>query len=257
MEIQRKEWFSDQQYWEVNRSYIWSEKRIEMSGAAAGHVSNLLQMKPGDSILDLACGFGRYSLALSTQNYNVTGVDLNSGFIAEASKKAQDMHCGARFLCADMRQYVEHESFDYVILMYNSFGYFQDPRDDEKVIDNCFHSLKPGGKLLLQGTPRELMITSSPSKQSRNWFEEPDGTIRLEESKVNEDWTWNATRWIVINGADRKEFTYGMRIYSTDEYCNLLSSKGFVSITPFGDLGAKPYDAGKDHLTLVAKKPEK
>jgi SAM-dependent methyltransferase len=214
-------------------------------------------MSPGDSILDLACGFGRHSLALSKQGYRVLGVDLNPGFVAEASRKAQAMGSGARFLCADMRDFHETASFDHIILMYNSFGYFQDPKDDEKVIENSFDSLRPGGNLLLQATTRELIMAGRPSRQSRYWFEEEDGGIRLEEATANEDWTWNATRWILLKGAERREYSYGMRIYGTEELCDLLSTKGFASIVPYGDLGGRTYDSVKNHLTLAAKKPEK
>jgi SAM-dependent methyltransferase len=177
--------------------------------------------------------------------------------VAEASRKAQAMGSEARFLCADMRDFLEPASFDHIILMYNSFGYFQDPDDDEKVIENCFDSLRPGGNLLLQATTRELIMAGRPSRQSRCWFEEEDGSIRLEEATANEDWTWNATRWIVLKAADRREYSYGMRIYGTEELFNLLLTKGFASIVLYGDLGGRSYDCGKDHLTLVAKKPEK
>lgn len=255
MEKPSKDWFSDHEYWEANRSFIWPEKRVEMSETAAGHISTLLQMKPGDSILDLACGFGRHSLPLARLGYKVTGVDLNSRFIAEASGKAEGADTKTRFLCADMREFVERESFDHIIMMYNSFGYFEDPEDDAKVISNCFQSLRHGGRLLLQGTPRELIRTGRPSGQSRYWFEEADGTIRLEEATASRDWTWNTTRWIVIKGTDRREYSYGMRLYSTEEYMELLSVHGFSPVVPHGDLGAKPYEKGRDYLTLVAEKP--
>lgn len=255
MELPSSDWFNNPEYWEANHSFIWSKKRIEMSGIAATGIAKLLQMKQGDSILDLACGFGRHSLALSKLGYVVTGIDLNPNFIEEASQKAQTLKTDARFLCADMREFNERENYENIIIMYNSFGYFQDPRDDEKVLKNCFHSLKPGGKLLLQGTPRELIKANRPSGKSRYWFEEDNGIIRLEESTANEDWTWNTTRWILLNGAERREFSYGMRIYSTDEYCDLLAAEGFVNIETYSGISGKPYVKGKDHLTLLAHKP--
>ncbi len=250
------DWFADQEYWEANRGFIWSEKRIEMSSVAAESIAGLLEMKPGASVLDLACGFGRHALALSALGYRVTGVDLNPAFIAEASQKARDENLDARFLCADMREFRERESFDSITMVYNSFGYFQDPADDESVIENCFHSLKPGGKLLLQGVTRETLMALRPERYSRYWHEEGEGRFRLEETEANEDWTWNTTRWIVLCGASRREYRYGMRIYSLEEYLALLGSKGFGGFQTFGGFSGRPYEKGKDQLALVAVKPD-
>lgn len=255
MKLPPSDWYNDPEYWNANRSFIWSEKRIEMSKAAAAGIAKLLKMEPGDSILDLACGFGRHSLALSQQGYSVTGIDLNAGFIQEASRKAMDMKLDARFLCKDMRDFVEPDGFENIIITYNSFGYFQDPMDDRKVLENCFQSLKPGGKLLLQGVTRECIIGNRSSRHSRYWHEESDGTIRLEETTANDDWTWNTTRWIILKGSERREYTYGMRIYGTSELSNLFTSVGFRDLQTFGSISGKPYNKEKHHLTLLAQKP--
>jgi len=257
MQLRRPDgdWFADREYWDSNRSFIWSEKRVRMSGTAAGYISRLLQMKPGDDVLDLACGFGRHSLQLARSGHRVTGVDLDPGLIAEASEKARDMGIEARFLVADMRDFMEPGSFDHIIIMYNSFGYFEDAEDDAEVVSNCHENLRSGGRLLLQATPREFVRAARPSGRSRHWYEEKDGAIRLEETEVDRDWTWNTTRWILIVEGERKEFSYGMRLYSTEEYLQLLSDSGFSSIVPYGDLGGKPYVKGEDRLTIVAVKP--
>lgn len=255
MDLPSRDWFSDMDYWETNRSFIWPGKRLEMSETAVGHICALLGMKPGEAILDLACGFGRHSLVFSRLGYRVTGVDLNPGFIAEAAAEASSTGADARFLCADMREFVEPETFDHIILIYNSFGYFQDRADDSKVISNCLRSLRPGGRFLIQTATRELIRACRPSGHSSYWHEQEDGTIRLEESSVDPEWTWNTTRWILLNGAQRREYSYGLRLYGSEELIQLLSSSGFSSIIPYGGLAGKPFEQNREFLALVAEKP--
>ena len=255
MDLPKSDWFFDKEYWKANRSFIWSKKRIEMSETAAGRIASLLEIKPGDSILDLACGFGRHSLPLAGFGYSVTGIDLNKSFIKEASRKAQELSLNARFDCKDMRRFKETNAFQNIIIMYNSFGYFEDPNDDKTVIKNCFQSLKSGGKLLLQVPTREKMVASRFGKQARYWFEERDGTIRLEEATANNNWTWNTSRWILLRGSERREYTYGMRIYSTSEYITLCTSEGFINPKTYGGINGRAYEAGKDSLVLVVEKP--
>ena len=256
MELPTSDWFINTDYWRANRSFIWSKKRIEMSENAAASISKLLEMKPGESILDLACGFGRYSLPLAKLGYSVIGIDLNQSFIQEASEKAKEFNLNARFKCVDMREYIKPAGFENIIIMYNSFGYFQDPDDDKKVIKNCYESLKPSGKLILQDVTREHIFAYRSNKQSRYWFEESDGTIRLEETTVNDDWTWSTTKLILIKGSERREYTYGMRLYSTSEYIDLFTSAGFINPQTFGGVSGRPYDKEKDHLVLVVEKPK-
>lgn len=256
MRLPPSEWYNDPEYWATNRAFIWNQKLIEMSEVATEKIAELLEMKPGESILDMACGFGRHSLALSKQGYSVTGVDLNSNFIQEASEKAKNIELDARFLCADMRDFVEPESFDNIILMYNSFGYFLDPQEDRQVLDNCLQSLKSGGKLLLSVVGREHIMQHQSSNQSRYWHEADDGKIWLIEAKANEDRTWNIVRWIVLKDNKRQEYTYGLRIYDEPELRDLLLSVGYSQIQAFGSLSGKRYNDESHHLILRAQKPK-
>lgn len=249
------EWFSDPEYWAANRPFIWTEKRIEMSGTGAERIAGLLEMKPGDSILDMACGFGRHSLALSKMGYRVTGVDLNPEFISEASAKAAAQGVDVTFHCADMRDFVEHERFDSIIFMYNSFGYFQDPRDDLKVLENCLRSLKPGGSLLLSVVGREqIQRYLSPGSPDYR-YEAEDGTIWLVKTETDQNLTWNTVRLNIIGDGDRKEFVYGLRIYSEPELRGLLTSCGYSGIRAFGNLSGDDFDSGSNHLIFLARRP--
>ena len=40
-------------------------------------------------------------------------------------------------------------AFDAIVNLFTSFGYFADPDDDRRVLENAFRSLRPGGTMLL------------------------------------------------------------------------------------------------------------
>ena len=48
-----------------------------------------LELKGGERILDLACGFGRHSLELARRGYEVTGVDITPAYVEYAAGQAQ------------------------------------------------------------------------------------------------------------------------------------------------------------------------
>ncbi|MBN2585932.1 MAG: class I SAM-dependent methyltransferase [Candidatus Fermentibacteraceae bacterium] len=254
MPEEKQEWFLDRNYWRENRSLIWSKKLTESSGKAVDRVVKLLDMKEGDSVLDLACGFGRHSLEFAVRGFRVTGVDLNRELIDEAGEKARSQGLDAVFVLADMRDFAEQDSFDHIVILYNSFGYFRDPRDDMRVLRNCLTSLLPGGRLLTGVVGREVLQRSMPSRSSRYWREEGGLTV-LEESTVDEDFSWIDNRWIVLEGARRRNCEYGMRIYSEEGMRDLMRRAGFDEICAYGDLSGAPYDEEAHHLLTVARKP--
>jgi len=247
------EWFLDRKYWSENRSLIWSEKLINSSGKAVDNVKKLLDMKEGDSVLDLACGFGRHSLEFARRGFRVTGVDLNGELIDEAGEKAESQGLDAVFVQADMRDFVEHDAFDHIVILYNSFGYFRDPHDDMRVLRNCFSSLLPGGRLLITVVGREVLQRNMSSRSSRYWREEGGLTV-LEESSIDEDLSWITNRWIVLDDGKRRTYEYGMRIFSEEGMREILRRAGFDEVCAYGNGSGAPYDEEAHHLFAVARK---
>ena len=248
-----EEWFADQSYWEENRSFIWSNQRISNSGIGAGYAMQLLGACKGESILDLACGFGRYSLEFYEKGLMVTGVDLNPKFINEANSKAIKTEAEIRFIRADMREFVEPESYNHIVMMYNSFGYFKDPMDDRRVISNCFKSLLPRGKLLISAMGREINQRHMPSGESRHWWEK-DGKYRLQECLFNEESSQLSIKWILLNGSVSSTFNYDVRLYSKQDFLDLLTKVGFDDIQFYGSIKGTPYDDKAHSLIVTAQK---
>src|SRR4051812_30921546 len=72
-------------------------------------------------VLDVCCGTGRHSRALAHRGYTVTGVERDAAAIA----RARELAGGVTYVEADVRDYApRHGAYDLVILMSQSFGYF-------------------------------------------------------------------------------------------------------------------------------------
>jgi SAM-dependent methyltransferase len=243
------EWFRDIKYWGDNRSYIWSNERIKYTPKAAEHLVNLLDIRRNDKLLDLACGFGRFTFAFIEKGINASGVDLNPELIDEAIKTACNLGYAPQFICADMRDYCSEDNYDHIVILYNSFGYFKDVSDDSKVLRNCFKSLKTNGKILLSVMNSECLKKYRNSQKFRYWYIEDD-TIRLEESFTNKEWTWNETKWILLHGVEKQEFSYGMRIYTKSQISHLLREAGFCKIQCYANMAGDPLS--DDSINIVA-----
>ena len=248
------QWFADPGYWKEMRRLAWGDRLTECSKPQAEAIFELLGMRGGDSVLDLACGFGRHCLEFDRLGLDVTGVDLNQAFVDEATEKADAERRSIRYIVADMREFREPESYDHVVILYNSFGYFRDPEDDRRVIHNCLESLLPGGSLLISVTGQEVLRHYQVTRKRRGWHER-DGLIVLEEYEISEDWNWQRIRWTLLEGVERRTIEYSMRVYSKSSITELLESSGFEDVSVYGGLDGSPYTGESVRLVAVARKP--
>ena len=140
-----KSWF---QKWFNTPYYHLLYNKRDYSEAEAFIANLIKELKPKEEshFLDLACGKGRHSVFLHQQGYEVTGIDLSAENIKLAQQVAGDK---LHFICGDMREFYGQESFDFILNLFTSFGYFESENDNKKVCAAMAKALKPGGKVLI------------------------------------------------------------------------------------------------------------
>jgi len=122
-------------------------------------------------ILDAGSGFGQYTWFISGMNplWQVDAVDVKEEQIADCNRffaKAQRKN--VLFEKADLTTFRRDNTYDLVL----SVDVMEHIAEDERVFTNFFHSLKPGGMLLV----------STPSDQGGSDVHDHDG----EESFIDE-----------------------------------------------------------------------
>lgn len=243
-------WHEQNEFWEAMAPFLFTEKHWANAAAEVDQVLILLGARQGAKILDLCCGPGRHSLELARRGLSVTGVDRTAAYLDRARKAAKREKLTIEFIREDMRDFCRPEAFDGAVNLYTSFGYFEDPGNDERVLMNVCQSLRDNGTFVIEMMGKEVLAGIF---RERDW-REVNGTILIEERKISKDWSWIQNRWIVIDGAARKEFVVTHRLYSAAEIMALLKECGFGSVDVYGDLYGGPYDHTADRLVVVARK---
>jgi SAM-dependent methyltransferase len=246
----RKPWYDDDSFWELWAPVMFSESRIATTSEEVGNIISLLNIKSGNKVLDLCCGIGRHSLELAMRGFKVTGVDRTLYYLSVASEQAKKEKLDIELVNADMRNFYRSNIFDAVISMFTSFGYFEDPDDDRKVVLNIYKSLKKGGRLIIDVNGKERLAAIF---HERDWRREGDAFV-LEERKVTRDWSWMENRWILIKDGKIHENTLSHRLYSAAELKTLLKDCGFRDVRVYGDFTGSPYDQKATRLMTVASK---
>lgn len=105
---------------------------------------------PGDTILDIGGGPGRYSIYFAGMGCQVTLVDLSQGNTALARRKAQEAGVpltAYQANCLELEQ-LELGEYDHVFLM-GPLYHLTEEADRLRAVELALRHLKPGGKLYI------------------------------------------------------------------------------------------------------------
>ncbi|MFM9942056.1 MAG: methyltransferase domain-containing protein [Hyphomicrobiaceae bacterium] len=187
------------------------------------------------TILDLCCGQGRHCLELARRGFkNVMGVDRSRYLVRLAKKRAQTEGLNVFFKEGDARNpRLNENSIDCVAIMGNSFGYFSNKQDDEKVLTAVGKILRPAGQLVLDITDGAHMAENF-DRRSWEWIDEHHFVCR--ERSISKEGDRLISREVIVNdetGVIADQF-YAERLYTKESISKLLEKTGFRNIRHHG-----------------------
>ena len=183
MMIAQNSWHDQDQFWGLFEPFLFNEQRRSNAKGEVENLIELLNIQGENRVLDLCCGTGRHSLELSHYGYPVVGVDRTAAYITRARQLAGQEGLGVDFVLGDMRDFCRPETFDVVINMFGSFGYFEDEADDRRVVMNMHASLGPGGRFLIETAGKEIVARNF---QAKDWYEDNDTLVLMERQKARD-----------------------------------------------------------------------
>ena len=200
---------------------------------------------PGQQVLDLACGKGRYSRQLHQHGLQVTGIDL-AGYNIESAKRHEQP--GLSFYQADMREPFAREQFHWVFNMFTSLGYFNGDRENQRVIEAAEISLLPGGYLVIDflnphWVKNNLVPYEEKMKAGINF------TVRRE---IQEGYVY---KYISFTDKDeRYNFTEQVQLIHLPEFKTWFRNASLEWVAVHGNYQLNDYDKYSPRMIMIAKK---
>lgn len=241
-------WNEDEGFWRDNYDLIFSDDAFRR---AADDIDQVLALSGNDPrhVLDLCCGPGRHTIPLAQKGLEVTAVDFSAFLLDRAREHARAAQVTPEFVRADMRSFVRPNTFDAVLNLYTSFGYFEDRHDDERVLTNIFESLRPGGTAVIDVVGKELQ-----GRRSDRITDLPDGSTCVQRIQVVDEWTTLKSEWFVVRGDSARRYRFTHRLYSGFELRTAMEATGF-EVSLFGDFAGNEYGPQSLRLIAVGRKP--
>jgi SAM-dependent methyltransferase len=221
----------------------------ERSDAEVASWVRLLELDAPMKILDLACGFGRHANRLTALGHSVTGVDYVPGFLELARKEAERMGVKVEYRLDDMRYINFVGEFDRVVLLFTSFGYFEDD-ENVQVMENVARALRAGGLLGFDIPNRDAVVRDLPTSD----VIDKDGNLIINRLSFDALTGRSQNRRIVIRDGVRKDKPHSVRLYNATEIRDLLHRVGLEVDRILGYDG-QPLSVTSRVMVIIARKP--
>ncbi|MFX1456387.1 MAG: methyltransferase domain-containing protein [Promethearchaeota archaeon] len=199
--------------------------------------SEIMNFKPDHYILDLCCGQGRHSIELSKRGFeNIYGLDKSRYLIQQARLNAKRNGVLCRFREGDARRLPYNgDFFDGVMVLGNSFGYFESINDDIQVLKEIYRVLKPWGKILIDITDGNYVKYNF---QPRSWEWIDKNLFVCRERTLSFDAQRLISREVIthVNKGVLVDQFYAERLYSNEKISGILKKVGFSDITFHGTI---------------------
>jgi len=198
------------------------------------------------AVLDLACGAGRHTEELRRRGFRAVGVDLSLTLLAVGKELPR--------VGGDMRSLPFADgAFDWVLNFFTAFGYFEEERENFRVLEEVARILSPGGRFLIDFLnssrvvsglrPREVVERGGRRVEIERWYDSSAKRIN-KRMRIQDD-----------NGPARTVLE-SVRAYTAEEMECGMRWAGLEVDGLFGGFDGEPYDDDSERLILTGHKSD-
>ena len=220
----------------------------------AAEIEGLRRLAPveaGMRVLDLGCGYGRFSLPLARLGCDVTALDGSPTQLELARAAAEREGLRVSFVQGDMRELDMAGGFDVALLLGTALGYVEDPGGDQVAIGAAARALAAGGRLVVDTENREPKLRAAPQV----WFRMGESLLWAERRYDHLTGRWTE-RMEWESGGERDLAEYGLWLYTAAELRRMLTAAGLTVDGLWGSLDGRPYDGDSPRTVIRARKGE-
>lgn len=242
-----EKWFNSPLY-----EKLYSHRNMDDASRLAGIIEKAIPVHTHTDVLDLACGRGRHSILMATRGYNVTGIDLSEAAIRKAKTRARRKGIkNIQFLTGDMRDN-PGLTFDSVVSLFTSFGYFLDDDENIRVLMNIRSMLRDEGLFLLDYlNPKYVKKTLIPTEEKTI-----DGILFNIERKIEGNMVFKAISLTNPETGEPVKHTERVKLYNLEWFQSHMKECGLKITDVYGNYDGGSYVSDDSPRCIMLGRPQ-
>ena len=231
-----------------------ASRKHEFINESLKWISSLCSTKENKNLLDLGCGPGIYAEKFDDDGFTVTGIDFSKRSIEYAKKSAALTGRKIEYIYQNYLDIDYENQFDIITLIYCDFGVLK-PSDREILLSKIKRSMKPSGKLILDGFTKNNY--SNFIERQKIFYEEKgywsltpyiciERTFRYDEASLFLE------QYIIITETTCKCYNNWNCVFDSETLRNQLERAGFTEIQLYSDVTGKVLSDNSKTICTVA-----
>jgi len=223
-------------------------------------VSLIRDYVPSESatLFDMACGGGRHALALASEGYAVTAMEIGRYPIELARRRAAEIKVEVDLIEGDIRGIEYRDRFDLAYLICGQLGHLS-PSDSREVFIRTGRALKAGGYFMVH----LFSFDSQQRADYTNWYKEKRPFYFSHPAIVHREHYYLPTQRVrvirdfAIDSVTRENRLFGIseKNYSQVELEALASVAGLTLTDTFGSFDKVPLTEDSPDNIYIFRKP--
>jgi len=243
-------WFED---WFNSPLYekLYSYRNEDEAELLAKLIEKEIPKSDFPKILDLGCGRGRHSITLAEMGYTVKGIDLSPEAIKKATAIAEKKNLeNATFEVEDMRNPLP-ETFDAVVNLFTTFGYFLDDSENISVLKNVNSMLKTEGIYFMDYFNAEIIRENIVTEESGAY-----GELHYDiERKIEDDMVFKKITFTGPSLDNHVDYQERVKLYDLEWFKERFHELDFQLTNVYGNYRGADFEPDSSpRLIMTAKK---
>jgi SAM-dependent methyltransferase len=224
---------------------------LEQDRREVARLIDLLGLPSGARVLDVPCGQGRHTHLLAEAGFDVDGLDYSAELLARARRRGTGARL--RYTRGDMRVLPARwtHRFDAVVNLFTSFGFFDDPADDRRVLAEFARVLAPTGLLVWHGGDRDGVMARF---LARDWWQTRDDTVIAQERRFDALSGMLTVLSVRAGRPTRDAREHRIRLYTPTRLAELCADVGLIVEGAYDGFTDRPLTRRTSEMLLVARR---
>lgn len=247
MALSETNWF--QKWFGNDYLKVYSHRDKKEAKQLVSLIQSIIKLETNAKILDVGCGQGRHLSIFEENQFHITGIDLSFVLLKIAQEKLIKNN-NAYFIQADMRHLPLKPSFDLILNLFTSFGYFETDKENQLVLEQIFKILKKSGHFVFDYFNSDYL-----EKNLIPEHKEELGELIIEQERYIENSRIKKKINLIKNG-EKSTYLESVKLYSPEEIFDMLHSVNLKINKTFGNYDGSLFNHDSPRLLIFGEKCE-